>query len=174
MRLLAYLGLAWLALLLQTVLLPPFFAGGLKPDLLLLLTIWISLRESPWRGGALVYGLGWLYDVHAGVYPGLHGFVLLTVFLIVCGVATRLNTDSLPLLWCLVGGSTLLQGVLIVFALGFFADAEPFWLVMLRYLPMQLLLNLLAGYLLRAAYLRFHNSPALSPLRLRPPLRSKS
>jgi rod shape-determining protein MreD len=174
MRLLAYLGLAWLALLLQTVLLPPFFAGGLKPDLLLLLTIWISLRESPWRGGALVYGLGWLYDVYAGVYPGLHGFVLLTVFLTVCGMATRLNTNSLPLLWCLVGGGTLLQGVLTVFALGFFADAGSFWLVMLRYLPMQLLLNLLAGYLLRAAYLRFHSAPALSPLRLRPPLRSRS
>jgi hypothetical protein len=45
---------------------------------------------------------------------------------------------------------------------------------MLRYLPMQLLLNLLAGYLLRAAYLRLHSSPALSPLRLRPPLRSRS
>ena len=173
MRLLAYLGLAWLALLLQTVLLPPLFAGGEKPDLLLLLTIWIALRESPWRGGALVYGLGWLYDAYAGVYPGLHGFVLLTVFLTVCGMATRLNTDSLPLLWCLVGGGTLLQGVLTVFALGFFADAEPFWLVMLRYLPVQLLLNLLAGYLLRAAYLRIHRSPALSPLRLRPQLRSK-
>jgi rod shape-determining protein MreD len=173
MRLLAYLGLAWLALLLQTVLLPPFFAGGIKPDLLLLLTIWIGLRESPWRGGMLVYGIGWLYDAYAGVYPGLHGFVLLTVFLTVRGMATRLNTESLPLLWGLIGGGTLLQGLLTVFALQFFADAEPFWLVMLHYLPAQLLLNLLAGYLLRAAYLRIHTSPALLPLRLRPPLRSK-
>ena len=174
MRLLAYLGLAWLALLLQTVLVPPFFAGGIKPDLLLLLTIWIGLRESPWSGGTLVYGLGWLYDAYAGVFPGLHGFVLLTIFLVVCGMATRLNTESLPLIWGLIGGGTLLQGVLTVFALQFFADAEPFWLVMLRYLPMQLLLNLLTGYLLRAAYLRLHSSPALSPLRLRPPLRSRS
>jgi len=159
MRLLLYLGLACLALLLQTVFLPPLFAGGLKPDLLLLLTIWIGLRESPWRGSAIVYGLGWLCDSYAGVYPGLHGFVLLTVFLTVCGIVTRLDIESLPLLWCLIGGGTLLQGVMTVFALEFFADVERFWQLMLTILPGQLLLNLLAGYLLRAGYLRLCRSP---------------
>ena len=168
MRLLLYLGLAWLALLLQAVLLPPLFPGGLKPDLLLLLTIWIGLREAPWKGGALVYGLGWLYDAYAGVYPGLHGFVLLAIFLTVCGMATRLNTESLPLLWCLVGGGTLLQGALTVFALQFFADAGSFWVVVLNCMPAQLLYNLLSGYLLYSAYLRFLRFtskplPGLSP-----------
>jgi rod shape-determining protein MreD len=160
MRLLLYLGLAWLALLLQTVLLPPLFPGGVKPDLLLLLTIWIGLRETPWQGGALVYGLGWLYDAYAGVYPGLHGFVLLTIFLVVCGMATRLNTESLPLLWCLVGGGTLLQGALTLFALQFFADAGSFWRVVLNCLPAQLLFNLLVGYLLYSARSRFLRLPA--------------
>jgi rod shape-determining protein MreD len=165
MRMLIYLGLAWLAILLQTVLLPPLSVGGVKPDLVLLLTIWIGLRESPWHGGVLVYGLGWLYDAYAGIYPGLHGFVLLAVFLTVCGIATRLNTESLPLLWCLVGGGTLLQGALTMFALEFFADAERFWMVLLRNLPAQLLFNLLAGYLLRVIYLRMHNSSLISQLR---------
>jgi rod shape-determining protein MreD len=163
MRLLLYLGLAWLSLLLQTVLLPPLFPGGVKPDLLLLLTIWIGLRETPWKGGALVYGLGWLYDAFAGIYPGLHGFVLLAVFLTVCGMATRLNTESLPLLWCLVGAGTLLQGALIIFALQFFADAGSFWVVVLNCLPAQLLYNLLTGYLLYSAHLRFLRSPAQTP-----------
>ena len=163
MRLLLYLGLAWLALLLQAVLLPPLFPGGVKPDLLLLLTIWIGLRETPWKGGALVYGLGWLYDAYAGVYPGLHGFVLLTIFLAVCGMATRLNTESLPLLWCLVGGGTLLQAALTVFALQFFADAGSFWIVVLNCLPAQLLFNLLAGYLLYSAHLRFRRFTAQTP-----------
>jgi rod shape-determining protein MreD len=169
MQLLLYVGLAWLALLLQTVLLPPLFPGDIKPDLLLLLTIWIGLRETPWRGGALVYGLGWLYDVYAGTYPGLHGFVLLTVFLTVCGMATRLNTDSLFLVWCLVGGGTLLQGALTVFALEFFADTERFWAIMLRCLPAQLVYNLLAGYLLHTACARY--SPTV--FRLPPGLLSR-
>lgn len=166
MRVLNYFFLAGVALLLQTVLLPPFFPGGVKPDLLLLLTIWIGLREPPWRGGALVYGLGWLYDAYAGTFPGLHGFVLLTVFLVVAGMATRLNTESLPLLWCLVGGGTLLQGALTVFALEFFAETEHFWVVMLGCLPAQLLLNLLAGYLLRSAGLRFLQAADRVPPRL--------
>ena len=168
MRILVYALLAGLALLLQTVLLPPFFPNGVKPDLILLLTIWIGLREPPWRGGMGVYALGWLYDAYAGTFPGLHGFVLLTVFLIVCGMATRLNTESLPLLWCLVGGGTLLQAALTVFAIGFFADAEQFWVVMLRCLPAQLLLNLAAGYLLRRVGQRFLKVADLVPFRLLP------
>jgi rod shape-determining protein MreD len=136
------------AILLQTVFLPPFFPAGLKPDLVLLLTIWLGLRESPWKGGALVYLFGCIYDLHAGTYPGLHGFVLLPIFLLVCGMATRLNTESLPLLWCLALGGTLVQAVLMVFALEFFADVTSFWALMLDVLPGQLLLNLAAGWLL--------------------------
>lgn len=167
-RFLAYLSLAWVAVLLQAVLLPPFSPGGIKPDLLLLLVIWLGLREKPWTGGALVYALGWFYDGFAGVYPGLHGFVLLAIFLLICGMATRLNTESLPLLWCLVGGATLLQAALIVFALEFFTVANQFWVVMLACLPLQLGLNLATGYLLRAAFLRLR--PAAERLTVFPPL----
>ena len=176
MRVFVYAFLAGIALLLQTVLLPPFFPGGVKPDLILLLTIWIGLREPPWRGGVMVYGLGWLYDAYAGTFPGLHGFVLLTVFLTVCGMATRLNTESLPLVWCLVGGGTLLQGVLTMFAIEFFADTEQFWAVMLRSLPTQLLLNLGTAYLLRHIWPRFLKGAVLPPpgLSLRPDRRHES
>ena len=147
-RLLFYLMLLLAAMLLQMVFLPPFFPAGMKPDLVLLLTIWLGLRESPWRGGAFVYLMGCLYDLHAGIYPGLHGFVLLPIFLLVCGMATRLNIGSVSLLWCLVLGGTLLQAALTVFALEFFADVERFWLLVLGTLPGQLVLNLAAGYLL--------------------------
>lgn len=147
-RLLFYVALLLAALLLQTVFLPPFFPAGMKPDLVLLLVIWLGLRESPWRGGALVYLLGCIYDLHAGTYAGLHGFVFLPIFLLVCGMATRLNTESISLLWCLVVGGTLLQAALTVFALEFFADVQQFWVLALDILPEQLVLNLAAGYLL--------------------------
>jgi rod shape-determining protein MreD len=147
-RLLLYSFLFLVALLLQTVFLPPFFPAGIKPDFVLLLIIWLGLRESPWRGGALVYLFGCLYDLHAGTYPGLHGFVFLPIFLLVCGMATRLNTESISLLWCLVVGGTLLQAALTVFALEFFADVSRFWALALDILPEQLVLNLAAGYLL--------------------------
>lgn len=155
MRPVAYALFAGTALILQTVLLPPFFPGGVKPDLVLLLVIWLGLRESPWRGGLIVYALGWIYDTYAGTFPGLHGFVFLTVFLTICGMATRLNTESLPLVWCLVGGGTLLQGALTVFAIEFFADSSQFWAAMLSCLPAQLFFNLAAAWMLRVAGMRF-------------------
>lgn len=163
MRTLAYGLLAGAALLFQTVLLPPFFPAGVKPDLVLLLTIWIALRESPWRGGLIVYALGWMYDAYAGTFPGLHGFVLLTVFLTVCGMATRLNTESIPLVGCLVGGGTLMQGVLTLFAIEFFADTGSFWAMMLQGLPFQLLLNLAAAYVLRQIGMRFFKVAIFAP-----------
>lgn len=165
MRVLQYIGLVWLALLLQTVLLPPFFPGGVKPDLVLLLTIWIGVREPPWKGGVVVYGLGWLYDAYAGVYPGLHGFVLLAIFLTVCGMATRLNTESLPLLWCLIGGGTLTQALLTVFALEFFVDVHQFWATVIAALPAQLLYNLLVGHLLYHFYQRMKRTASPPPWR---------
>ena len=120
----------------------------MKPDFVLLLVIWLGLRESPWRGGMLVYLLGCIYDLHAGTYPGLHGFVFLPIFLLVCGMATRLNTESVTLLWCLVAGGTLLQAALTIFALEFFADVQRFWALVLDLLPAQFVLNLAAGYLM--------------------------
>jgi rod shape-determining protein MreD len=173
MRVLAYALLAVAALLLQTVLLPPLFPGGVKPDLVLLLTIWIGLRETPWRAGLIVYVLGWLYDVHAGTFPGLHGFVLLTVCLTVSGMATRLNTESLPLVWCLVGGGTLLQGSLVMFAVEFFADTGPFWMVMLQVLPVQLLLNVVGAWLIYRLAMRFLREPLPLPAGQLPPPRRR-
>lgn len=161
---LLYLLWAIPALLFQTVLLPPFFPGEVKPDLLLLLTVWIGLREPLLRGSLIVYALGWVYDAYAGVYPGLHGLVLLAAFLTVRGVSTRLDPESLPLLWYLIGGVTLLQGALTVFALEFFTPAQEFWKVMALLLPVQVLYNLLAGYLLQSAWRRFRRPPPLAPL----------
>ena len=63
-------------------------------------------------------------------------------------MATRLNTESVTLLWCLVAGGTLLQAALTVFALEFFADVQRFWALVLDLLPAQLVLNLAAGYLM--------------------------
>lgn len=168
MRNLAYLFCAVPALLFQTVLLPPFFPGGVKPDLLLLLTVWIGLREPLARGSLIAYGLGWVYDAYAGIYPGLHGLILLAVFLTVWGVSTRLDPESQPLLWYLIGAVTLLQGALTVFALELFTPARDFWKVMALLLPVQVLYNLLAGYLLQTAWRRLRRPPPFSPLARRP------
>ena len=143
-----YLFLAGCAIILQTVLLPLILPGDSKPDLLLVLVIYLGLHERPWRGGLLVYLLGWCYDGMAGTFPGLNGFVMLGIFLAVRGIVTRVNTESSPLLLLLVVIGTVMQTVLIAFALDFFSQAARIWPQMAWQLPWQLLLNFTAALLL--------------------------
>lgn len=147
-RVLIYLAMAGMAVILQTVLLPVVLRGYYKPDLLLILVIYLGLHEGPWRGGLLVYLLGWCYDGMAGAFPGLNGFILLGIFLAVRGIVTRVNTESSPLLLLLVAAGTVLQSALVAFALDFFSQTASLWPQMVWQLPMQLLLNFLAALVL--------------------------
>ncbi|PLX77771.1 MAG: hypothetical protein C0614_09310 [Desulfuromonas sp.] len=147
-RHLCYLLLAGLAVLVQTGLFPHLIPGDLKPDLLLILIIYLGLHENPWSGGGLVYLIGWTYDGFAGVFPGLHGFVLLSLFLAVRAVVTRVNTESSALLVLLVLSGTILQVILTAFALDFFRTDLDFWPGIFGLLLPQMLINGGTAYLL--------------------------
>jgi rod shape-determining protein MreD len=147
-RTLIYLAMAGIAVILQTVFLPLVLQGYYKPDLLLILVIYLGLHEEPRSGGLLSYLLGWCYDGVAGSFPGLNGFILLGIFLAVRGIVTRVNTESSPLLLLLVLVGTLLQSVLAAFALDFFNQATRIWPQMAWQLPVQLLLNFIAAFVL--------------------------
>jgi len=147
-RALAYLVLGYIFLVMQTTLLPPMMPLHYKPDLLLILVVYLGLNESYVRGGALSYLLGCFQDVFAAGYPGLFGLALLGTFLAVRGAAARLNTESPILLFLLVAAGTLLQSALILFALGFFAEAGALWVIVLQGILLQVVLNVLAAWLL--------------------------
>jgi rod shape-determining protein MreD len=150
-RTFVYFLLGFIFLVLQTTLLPAMLPIHFKPDLLLILVVYLGLNEGYVRGGALSYLLGCLQDVFAAGYPGLYGLALLCTFLAVRGAAARLNTESSVLLLLLVSAGTLLQAALLLFALGFFAEAGALWMIILKGILPQLLLNLLATCLLLKA-----------------------
>lgn len=144
-RSLIYFALAGVAAVLQTVLMPLLLQGDYKPDLVLLLVVYLGLHEGPWRGGLIVYLMGWFFDGVGGAFPGLNGFVLLAIFLAVRGIVTRVNTESSILLLLLVMAGTILQAFLLAFALDFFRqDISVSSLIALQ-LPVQLLLNFVAA-----------------------------
>ncbi|MCK4503651.1 MAG: rod shape-determining protein MreD [Desulfuromonadales bacterium] len=147
-RTLIYLAMAGVAVVLQTVLLPVLLQGYHKPDLLLILVVYLGLHEESRRGGLLVYLLGWAYDGVAGGFPGLNGFVLFAVFLAVRGIVSRVNTESSPLLLMLVVAGTALQFVMLAFALDFFSQTTGVWSQIAWQMPVQLLLNFIAALVL--------------------------
>lgn len=164
-----YLALAGVAVVLQSVLMPLVLPTGAKPDLLLILVVYMGLHEGPWRGGLLVYLMGWAYDGVAGAFPGLHGFVMLAIFLAVRGTVTRVNTESSPLLLLLVAAGTILQIAMTTFALDFFSGTAGVWPQMFWQLPVQLVLNSVTAYLLLRLSVRLQRT--FMPRRKLPGLR---
>jgi rod shape-determining protein MreD len=170
-RNLTYFAMAGLAVVAQTVLMPLLFQGYYKPDLILILVIYLGLHEGPWRGGLPVYLLGWFYDGVAGVFPGLNGFILLGIFLAVRGIVTRVNTESSALLLMLILAGTVMQSIMVAFALDFFSQTAGFWPQIAWHLPVQLLLNFVAAFILlrltvwlQRAFLPRKNLPGLRKL----------
>jgi len=147
-RVLIYFALAGVAAVLQTVLLPLLLQGDYKPDLVLLLVVYLGLHEDRWRGGLIVYLMGWFFDGVGGAFPGLNGFVMLAIFLSVRGIVSRVNTDSSILLLLLVMAGTILQSFLVAFALDFFRQDISVISQIAWQLPTQLLLNFVAAVVL--------------------------
>lgn len=135
-----------------------------KPDLLLILVIYLGLHERCLRGAILCYLLGSLLDVFAGSSLGLFGTTFLVIFLAVRIIAGSFNTESSLLLLFMVFCGTLFQVVVLVFPLGYFADAGPLWAVILQHLLPQIVINVAAAFLLLkgTVWLQRHFFPRLT------------
>ncbi len=146
-RLAIYFLLGFLAMLLQTTVIHWCLPAGLKPDLLLILVIYLGINEPIRRGSVLAYTLGCLQDVFAGSYLGLYGFVFLVTFL-AAGAAVRwFNTESSRLLVLLVLIGTFFQGGVLMFALGLFAEPGEVWPLILGSLLPQAAASSAAAFL---------------------------
>jgi len=146
-RIFSYFLLGYLFVLVQSTLWPALLPLSVKPDLLLMLIVYLGLSESHLRGALLTSLLAACLDAMAGSHPGLHGVTLLAVFFSVRFAADHFNTESSLLLLVMIGSGTLLHaGLQILFAS--FAEAGMVWWQILRALFPQLLLNLLTGLLL--------------------------
>lgn len=82
------------AVVLQTTVLPIHIATPFKPDLLLVITVFLALRGTFASGAPLAWLLGLLKDVFCGLYLGLSAFTFLVIFLVIKGVADRLYAES--------------------------------------------------------------------------------
>lgn len=83
-----------LAVVFQAAVLPIHVATPFKPDLLLIILVYLALRGSFELGIPLAWLLGLLKDVFSGLYLGLNAFSFLLVFLVIKSVADRLYAES--------------------------------------------------------------------------------
>ena len=94
-------------MVIQVSLLPVFVRPPFKPDLLLVIMVFISLRLSFEVGAPLAWLLGMLNDVFSGLYLGLNAATFLVSFIVIKSMSDRLYADSAILFVLAVAGVTL-------------------------------------------------------------------
>jgi rod shape-determining protein MreD len=140
--------IVYATLLLQVTVLPAYIADPFKPNLLIIVVAWLSLREGGVQGVLLSFLLGLIADCFSGHYLGLNAFSFLTIHLVMRKVAGRLYTDSLYLMVLVVFLATLLNGINHLLLLFLFSLAGGIYVTLFAGLLPQALVNALAASLL--------------------------
>jgi rod shape-determining protein MreD len=102
-----YFLLILAAIIIQTSLLPVFIRSPFKPDLLLVIMVFVALRGSSETGAPLAWLLGMLNDICSGLYLGLNAATFLISFFVIKSISDRLYADSAILFVLTVAGVTL-------------------------------------------------------------------
>ena len=97
------------SIVIQVSLLPVFIRPAFKPDLLLVIMVFIALRGSFESGAPLSWTLGLLDDVCSGLFLGLNAATFLISFLVIKSVSDRLYADSAFLFVLTVVGVTFVN-----------------------------------------------------------------
>lgn len=152
---LLYLFTGILFVLLQSSVLPLFFSPNWRPNLILILVLYLGLSENLSR--ALIAGLllGAIQDSFCGPSLGLYVSVYLVIVLATRVLSDQLNVESPPLLLLLIAGGTLLQNLIVGFYLTILADDSPVLHILLPAIPQQLITNMFFSAILLFFLLRF-------------------
>jgi rod shape-determining protein MreD len=170
-RIVYFLLLSLFLIFLQVSVLPRLLPDNFKPDLLLILVLYLGLTATWLRGGLLCWYFGCLEDTFAGNDFGLFGITFLIIFLAVRAGASRFNTESSFLLLVLTFSATFFKGAVLISLLILFSEAGRQWPVILSCLLPEAVLNTLCALLLlrfslllRRRFARGAGIPGLSHL----------
>jgi rod shape-determining protein MreD len=91
---LLFVSLVLASIVIQVSLLPVFVRPSFKPDLLLVIMVFLALRGSLRSGAALAWLLGMLNDICSGLYLGLNAATFLMSYIVIKSVSDRVYADS--------------------------------------------------------------------------------
>lgn len=137
-----------LALLFQVTVFPVYLEDSFRPNLLMVVVVYLGLRETVRGGWCLAFFIGLLQDCFTGLYLGLNGFVCLAIYLFLKTVADYLYTDSRFLMLLVVFVATLAAGLLQLVLLLLYSTADGLYATLLPGLLPQALVNTLCASLL--------------------------
>lgn len=129
------------AILLQTSVLPDYLISFYKPDLLLVLMVFLALRAPIATSLPAAYGLGLLKDCLSGLYFGLNAFSFLIVYLVLKMISDRLYVQNSFLMVITVSASTVATMLINVLLLSIFSQSTGLFSSLMAALIPHLLMN---------------------------------
>ena len=129
------------SIVVQVSLLPVFIHPSFKPDLLLVIMVFMALRGSSEVGAPLAWMLGMLNDVCSGLFLGLNATTFLISFLIIKSASDRLYAESAFLFVLTVIGVTFVNFALSLILITMFTASPGIVYSMLSGLFPLLLVN---------------------------------
>lgn len=121
---LIFSSLVLASVIIQVSILPVFIRPSFKPDLLLIIMVFVALRGSFEAGAPVSWLLGMIDDVCGGLYLGLNAVTFLISFFVIKSVSDRLYADS-ALLFILTVSTVTLAGFTLNMLLILMFTASP-------------------------------------------------
>lgn len=147
---LLYLAIIVCALVLQVTLFPAYLEDPFRPNLLLIIVVYMGFRGSTEGGSVTSFTLGLLQDSFSGIYLGLHGFSYLFIFIILNRIAHRFYTQNNVLIVIGTALSTMAMAFLTLLLLAMFSVADGVYYPILAGMFPQAVINTLAASLVFA------------------------
>lgn len=135
---------------LQTSILPQYLALPYKPDLFLVLMVYLAMRSPIVASLPAAYGLGLLKDSISGIYLGLNAFSFLVVYLVLKAMSDRLYVQSPVLFVLIVSCATVSVMAINLILLSVFSQGGGVFASMLFSLIPHLLMNAFTASLVAA------------------------
>ncbi|MFQ5457080.1 MAG: rod shape-determining protein MreD [Myxococcota bacterium] len=114
----------FIAVLLQVTLLAHLPFGSLKPELVLIVVLYVGVFLPATEGGVLSFALGYLSDLFTGHLMGLFTFTRVTAWLVARLASRMLNLKSVPAQTIFVALYTIIDYFVMVAALRFFGGGD--------------------------------------------------
>ena len=127
--------------LLQTSVLPGYLMSLYKPDLLLILMVFLALRAPIATSLPAAYGLGLLKDCLSGLYFGLNAFSFLIIYLVLKLLSYRLYVQNSFLMVLTVTASTFASMLINILLLSVFSESTGLISSLITSLIPHLLMN---------------------------------
>ncbi|MFH1623739.1 MAG: rod shape-determining protein MreD [Pseudomonadota bacterium] len=130
-----------LFLCIETTLFNYFSGVPVKPDLILVMVVYLGIFRGPIIGIVLAFTLGYLMDTLSGSIIGLYSFLRIITFLLTKLACVNFYLNSVFTQTILVLVLSIVDGIFLLSTLYLFSSIDNLWPFVVKFVPLQSILT---------------------------------